>query len=66
VTLKIPRPLHDKLSILVEGSGFSSVTQFVVHVLGELVSHQDGELPVGLSARKVEAIRQRLKKLGYL
>ena len=66
VTLKIPRPLYDRLSVLIEGSGFASVTEFVVYVLRDLVSHQTTEVEGTLSAKEVEAIRQRLKSMGYL
>lgn len=66
VTLKIPRPLYERLSVLIEGSGFASVTEFVVYVLRDLVSHQTGEVEGALSAKEVEAIRKRLKTMGYL
>lgn len=66
VTLKIPRPLYERLSVLIEGSGFASVTEFVVYVLRDLVSHQEGTPEGTLSAREVEAIRKRLKHMGYL
>ena len=66
VTLKIPRPLYERLSVLIEGSGFASVTEFVVYVLRDLVSHQAGEVEGALSAKEVEAIRKRLKTMGYL
>ena len=33
VTLKIPRPLYLKLRQVIEGTGFRSVNEFVVHVL---------------------------------
>jgi Arc/MetJ-type ribon-helix-helix transcriptional regulator len=66
VTLKIPRPLYDRLAVLIEGSGFASVTEFVVYVLRDLVSHQAGEVAGTLSAREVEAIRKRLQHMGYL
>lgn len=66
VTLKIPRPLYDRLAVLIEGSGFASVTEFVVYVLRDIVSHQQGEVDGTLSAREVEAIRKRLKTMGYL
>ncbi len=66
VTIKIPRPLYDRLAVLIEGSGFSSVTEFVVYVMRDLVSHQEGDIEAGLSAREVEAIRKRLKSMGYL
>jgi hypothetical protein len=65
VTLKIPRPLYQRLGVLIEGSGFSSVTEFVVYVLRDLVAHQDEE-PKALSAKEVDAIRKRLRTMGYL
>lgn len=39
VTLKIPRPLYERLKQVIEGSGFHSVTEFAVYVLRDLVSH---------------------------
>ena len=79
VTLKIPRPLYDKLKQVIQGSGFHSVTEFAFYVLRELVSHHRGSLPSApasapdtegevdpLSPEEIEAIRQRLQSLGYL
>ncbi|MGD2086926.1 MAG: CopG family transcriptional regulator [Candidatus Aminicenantes bacterium] len=65
VTLKIPRPIYDKLKEVIEGSGFGSVNEFVVYVLRDLISaglDENGEL----TKKEVDAIRQRLKNLGYL
>ena len=39
VTLKIPRPLYERLKVVIEDSGFHSVTEFAVYVLRDLVSH---------------------------
>ncbi len=39
VTLKIPRPLYDRLKALIADSGFHSVTEFAVYVLRDLASH---------------------------
>jgi len=64
VTLKIPRPLYDKIRTIIEGSGFSSVNEFVVYVLRDLISTK-GMDKKELSAEEIEAIRQRLKNLGY-
>jgi len=64
VSLKIPRPLYDKLKIVIEGSGFSSVNEFVVYVLRDLLSAKALDKKE-LSAEEIEAIRQRLKSLGY-
>jgi Arc/MetJ-type ribon-helix-helix transcriptional regulator len=66
VTLKIPRPLYARLGEIIEGSGFASVTEFVVYILRDLVSHQEGRVEGALSAKEIEAIRQRLKNMGYL
>jgi len=63
VTLKIPRPLYNKIKAVIEESGFSSVNEFVVYVLRDLVSESKDKKE--LSAEEIEAIRQRLKSLGY-
>jgi len=72
VTIKIPRPLYNRLSTIVEDGGFNSVTDFIVYVLRDLVStHSEKEKPesvgdIRLSSHEIEAIRKRLKSLGYL
>jgi hypothetical protein len=63
VTLKIPRPLYEKIKTIIEGSGFGSVNEFVVYILRDLVSVSKDKQE--LSSKEVEAIRQRLKNLGY-
>ncbi len=64
VTLKIPRPLYERLKTVIEGSGFSSVNEFVVYILRDLMSAKSQEKKE-LSADEIEAIRKRLKALGY-
>ncbi len=82
VTLKIPRPLYERLKVVIDGSGFHSVTEFAVYVLRDLVSHHERGAPLPgtggpapasagtdvepLSASEIEAIRKRLESLGYL
>jgi hypothetical protein len=64
VTLKIPRPLYEKIKTVIEGSGFSSVNDFVVYILRDLMSVKwTGKKD--LSSEEVEAIRKRLENLGY-
>jgi predicted CopG family antitoxin len=66
VTIKIPRELYRKLTQMTGGTGFSSVTEFIVFVMRSLAS--SGEM-VGedkLSEVEIRAIRERLKRLGYL
>ncbi|HEY8168788.1 MAG TPA: hypothetical protein VIF84_08735 [Candidatus Limnocylindrales bacterium] len=57
VTLKIPRPLYDRLQKVIEGTGFRSVTEFVLYVLRDLV---------GDEAHDIETVKKRLEDLGYL
>ena len=42
VTIKIPRPLYAQLKQVIGGSGFHSVTEFIVYVLRDLMSHHAG------------------------
>jgi len=67
VTIKIPRPLYQKIHRLIEGSGFSSLSDFIVYVLRDLVGRR-GLQAHGheLSAEEVRAMRSRLRNLGYL
>jgi len=64
VTLKIPRPLYERLKTVIQGSGFSSVNEFVVYILRDLMSAKSVDKKE-LSADEIEAIRKRLKNLGY-
>jgi hypothetical protein len=66
VTLKIPRPLYDRIKQVIGPSGFSSVNEFVVYVLRDLVSGLSATPREELTAGEVDAIRKRLKNLGYL
>jgi Arc/MetJ-type ribon-helix-helix transcriptional regulator len=66
VTLKIPRPLYERIKQVIEPSGFSSVNEFVVYVLRDLMSQISSTEKEELSATEVELIRKRLKNIGYL
>jgi len=67
VTIKIPRPLYRKLQTLIEESSFSSVTEFIVYVLRDIISEKG--IPAdkdNLTPEETRAIKQRLSNLGYL
>lgn len=69
VTLKIPAELYHNLSHIIENTGFRSVTEFAVYVLrdvaaGGKLDHESAE--AGLKPGELEAIRQRLRALGYI
>jgi len=65
VTIKIPRPLYKKLQAIIEGSGYNSVTDFIVFVLRDLIaSSRTSES--GWDEKDLQEIKKRLKNLGYL
>jgi Arc/MetJ-type ribon-helix-helix transcriptional regulator len=71
VTIKIPRPLYEKIQVLVADSGFSSPTEFIVYILRDLVGEQMGGKTTAkeageLTGDEIAAIKQRLRNLGYL
>ena len=66
VTLKIPRPLYERLQRVIRDTGYRSVNELTVHVLRDLVANRSSDSPSALSAEEVNLIRQRLRNLGYL
>lgn len=67
VTIKIPRPLYRKIHQVIEGSGFSSPTNFIVFVLRDLVGERSvPEDQEDFSQDELRSIRRKLKNLGYL
>ncbi len=37
-TIKIPKPLYDSLKLLIKDTGFSSVTDFIIFILRDIVA----------------------------
>jgi len=67
VTLKIPKGLYDRITEMINGTGFRSVTEFAVHVLRDVAA--GGKLSQkepGLNEREIEIVRKRLQALGYI
>ncbi len=66
VTIKIPRELYQKLSRMIAGTGFSSVNEFIVFVMRTLASGGEIGSEDRLTSAEVRAIRESLRRLGYL
>lgn len=73
VTLKIPRPLYQRVQQLIEETGFRSVTEFTTYVLRDLAAQPAPERKPAkkkpaprMTAAELKAARQRLRELGYL
>ena len=65
VTIKIPRPLYENIGKIIEGSGFSSATEFIVYVLRDLIASKSVEKEPGLTREEIKLIKRRLKSLHY-
>ena len=66
VTLKIPRPLYDKITKVIEGSGYNSVTDFVVYVMRDMVASSEMSHNQPDETTQIHSVKQRLRALGYL
>ena len=66
VTIKIPRRLYNHLRNIIEGSGFNSVTDFIVYVMRDIASTGRIEGEGELTREEIAQVRRRLKNLGYL
>lgn len=66
VTIKIPRELYHLLRQMIKDTGFSSVNEFIVFVMRTIASGGEIKTEDKLTVEEVRAIRDRLRKLGYL
>lgn len=73
VTVKIPRPLYDRIQAVIADSSFGSPTEFIVYVLRDLVGDRALEKAppaAGGEGKKadddIDEIKRKLHNLGYL
>jgi len=67
-TVSIPITLYRRIKELIKDTGFTSVSQFVIYILREVISSMEEERLRGesISEEEKKRIIDRLKKLGYL
>lgn len=66
-TVSIPTPLIQKIKGRIEGTGFTSVSDYVTYVLREvLASLEEEEKQKPFSREEEEKVKERLRALGYL
>ncbi|MBY9006511.1 MAG: CopG family transcriptional regulator [Candidatus Lokiarchaeota archaeon] len=67
-TVSIPKPLVDKIKERMIGTGFSSVSSYVTYILRQVLSsiEKDERTKQAFSKEEEEAVKQRLRDLGYL
>jgi len=66
VTIKIPGELYQQLKQTTAGTGFSSVTEFIVFVMRTLASCEEIKPEDRLTVDEVRKIRDQLRRLGYI
>ena len=66
VTIKIPRELYRKLKVMIRDTGFSSVSEFIIFVMRSIASGGEIGGEDTLTADEIRAVRERLRKPGYL
>ena len=62
-TVSIPKPLYEKVKKFIEGTGFTSVSDYVTYLLRQVISEEEG---VALPKEQEEKIKARLRALGYI
>ncbi len=66
-TVSIPLTLYNRIKKIIEGTGFTSVSQFVTYVLREIVvEYEEAKSGEEFSEEERRRIIDKLKKLGYI
>ena len=66
-TVSIPTQLHKKIKGRIEGTGFTSVSDYVTFVLREVIaSLEEEKKDEAFTSKEEEKVRQRLRALGYI
>lgn len=67
-TVSIPVTLYRRIQELIRDTGFTSVSQFVVYVLRDVVAEMEREKlqAESLSEEERQKIIEKLKRLGYI
>ncbi|MBU1670598.1 MAG: ribbon-helix-helix domain-containing protein [Actinobacteria bacterium] len=65
-SVSLPTPLFEKIKERIEGTGFTSVSSYVVYVLREVLSKEAEEKSEPFTREDEERVKDRLRALGYL
>ena len=66
-TVSIPVTLYERIKKMIEGTGFTSVSQFVTYVLREVVaSYEKEHQEEPFTEEEKQEILEKLRRLGYL
>ena len=66
VPVYIPKSLYDRIAKKIEGTGFSSVDDYVAFVVEEVLATLEGGAEEGYTPEEEERVKERLRALGYV
>lgn len=66
VTVKIRRELYQRRGQIMADTGFPSINEFIVFVMRTMAPSGEIKREDRLNTEEVRAIRERLRRLGYL
>jgi Arc/MetJ-type ribon-helix-helix transcriptional regulator len=66
VRIRIPESLYREVETMVKDTGFSTVEDFILYVLRDLISSGTLKEDPSLTREEVDEVRKRLEALGYL
>jgi len=64
--VSIPSPLFEKAKKRIEGTGFTSVSDYLTFMLREIIASYEQEEGPDFSKEDEEKVKERLRALGYL
>jgi metal-responsive CopG/Arc/MetJ family transcriptional regulator len=64
--IEIPESLFERVEARIKGTGFQSVSDYVVHILREELANEGKEQVGGYTKEEEEKVKERLRALGYL
>ena len=65
-TIKIPKTLYESLKKQIEGTGFTSVTDFIIYVMRDIAAAGSVSEDASFTKKEITQIRRRLRTLGYI
>ena len=65
-TIKIPKELYSSLKEQIAKTGFTSVTDFIIYVMRDIVASGDLHEGSSLTKKEINHVRKRLHALGYM
>jgi len=67
-TVSIPKILAEKIKERMKGTGFSSVSSYVIYVLRQVLSsiEEDEKSKQAFTKDEEDKVKQRLRDLGYI